>query len=130
MKDVKYIHVASHSFANDKFPSLSGIAFSQPDTCNNSKNANDGILYASETYNLDLSNAELLVLSSCKSGLGKLIQGEGFLSLSRGFLYSGVPNILFSLWNVNDEATKDLMVEFYMQILKGKPYAVALQKPN
>ncbi len=128
IKDVKYIHVASHSFANDKFPSLSGIAFSQPDTSNNSKNADDGILYASETYNLDLSNAELLVLSSCKSGLGKLVQGEGFLSLSRGFLYSGVPNIVFSLWNVNDQATKDLMVEFYKQILKGKPYSIALQK--
>jgi len=124
----KYVHIASHSFTNDKYPALSGIAFSQPDAIgfDDSKDE-DGILYTGESYNLNLSNADLVVLSSCKSGLGKLAKGEGFLSLSRGFLYAGVPNIIFSLWNVKDEQTKDLMVHFYKQVLKGKSYAEALR---
>ena len=122
----KYVHIASHSFTNDKYPALSGIAFSQPDSADNCEE--DGILYSGESYNLNLSNTDLVVLSSCKSGLGKLIKGEGFLSLSRGFLYSGVPNIVFSLWNVKDGPTKDLMVHFYKQILKGKSYPEALRQ--
>ncbi len=124
----KYVHIASHSFTNDKYPALSGIAFSQPDTTNRKENDEDGILYAGESYNLNLSNADLVVLSSCKSGLGKLIKGEGFLSLSRGFIYSGAPNIVYSLWSVKDEPTKDLMVHFYKQLLSGKTYADALRE--
>jgi len=129
VSNYNYVHIASHSFANDHYPSLSGIAFSQPDTAKMNKESDeDGILYAGETYNLNIPNADLVVLSSCKSGLGKLIKGEGLLSLSRGFLYSGTPNIVFSLWNVKDEQTKDLMIEFYKQILKGKDYAKALRQ--
>ena len=128
-QNYKYIHIASHSFTNDLYPNLSGIAFSQPDTNNlNKEHTEDGILYAGETYNLNLSKADLIVLSSCKSGLGKLIQGEGFLSLSRGFLYSGAPNIMFSLWNVKDEQTKDLMINFYKHVLQGTDYASALRE--
>ena len=124
----KYLHIASHSFTNDNYPALSGIAFSQPDTTGfDESKSDDGILYAGESYNLNLSKADLVVLSSCKSGLGKLIKGEGFLSLSRGFLYAGVPNIIFSLWNVKDEPTKELMVHFYKQVLKGKSYSNALR---
>ncbi len=126
VEDYSYIHIATHSFVNDKYPKLSGIAFSQPDTT--LKETEDGILYAGETYNLNLSKADLVVLSSCKSGLGKLIKGEGFLSLSRGFLYSGAPNIIFSLWNVQDEQTKDLMIQFYKKVLKKKDYAKALRE--
>ncbi len=129
VKDYGYIHIASHSFTNDLYPNLSGIAFSQPDISKlNGKKSEDGILYASETYSLELSKAELVVLSSCKSGLGKLLKAEGFLSLSRGFIFSGVPNILFSIWSVHDEQTKELMVEFYNQLLLGKDYADALRQ--
>ena len=126
VSNYSFIHIASHSFANDKYPALSGIAFSQPDST--SKTNENGILYASESYNLNLENTELIVLSSCKSGLGKLVKGEGFMSLSRGFLYAGASNIIYSLWSVNDEATKDLMIEFYKHILKGNSYATALRK--
>lgn len=126
IQNFKYIHIASHSFTNDLYPNLSGIAFSQPDTSDFYNE--DGILYAGETYNLNLPKADLITLSSCKSGLGKLIQGEGFLSLSRGFLYSGTPNIIFSLWNVKDEPTKDLMIDFYKQVLRGTDYASALRE--
>ncbi len=129
VQNYKYVHIASHSFANDYYPVLSGIAFSQPDTSQTtSENGEDGILYAGETYNLNIPNADLVVLSSCQSGLGKLVKGEGFLSLSRGFLYSGTPNIIFSLWNVKDEQSKELMIEFYKNVLQGKDYAKALRE--
>ena len=124
-KNYNYVHIASHSFANDKYPALSGIAFSQPAPAIHA--VEDGILYASESYDLDLSGAHLVVLSSCKSGLGKLIKGEGFLSLSRGFLFSGVPNIMFSLWSVEDKASRQLMIRFYRHLLKGQSYAGALR---
>jgi len=124
----QYIHIASHSFANDFYPALSGIAFSQPDTTGfNPDKHEDGTLYAGESYNLDLSGADLVVLSSCQSGLGRLVKGEGFLSLSRGFLYAGTSNIVFSLWNVKDLQTRELMGYFYSKLLDGESYADALR---
>lgn len=122
------VHISSHGFSNDQYPNLSGIAFSQPDSAEVSiiGNNDDGILYAGETYHFSLKN-DLLVLSSCESGMGKLIKGEGLQALSRGFLYSGTPNIIFSLWKALDKPTKDLMVEFYTGILDGKSYSEALR---
>ncbi len=124
-----YVHISSHGFSNDNIPALSGIAFSQPAMIADSLSeyTEDGVLYAGETYSLNL-NADLLVLSSCESGLGKLIKGEGLMALSRGFLYSGTPNIVFSLWKVLDKPTKDLMVEFYAGFLEGKSYSEALRE--
>lgn len=119
----KYLHLATHSFVNEERPQLSGIAFSQPvDT----SAAEDGILYSGEIYNLDL-NADLVVLSSCESGLGKLIRGEGLMAMTRGFLYAGATNVLVSLWAVYDRHTSDLMTEFYRQIDDAKSYAPALR---
>jgi len=117
------IHIATHSFINEERPQLSGVVFAQP---TGSAASEDGILYAGEAYNLDL-NADLVVLSSCESGLGKLIRGEGMMALTRGFLYSGAANIIFSLWKVPDKHTSDLMVEFYKQFLSGKSHAEALR---
>lgn len=118
------IHISSHGFSNDKEPELSGIVFSQPaDTLAQE----DGILYTGETYNLDL-NADLIVLSSCESGLGRLVKGEGLQALSRGFLYAGTPNVVFSLWKALDKPTKDLMIQFYANILKGKVYSESLRE--
>jgi len=121
----KYIHLATHSFINEDEPRFSGIAFYQPHDSTN-KEIEDGILYAGEIYNLDL-NANLVVLSSCESGIGKLIRGEGIMALTRGFLYSGARNIMFSLWKVNDRYTSQLMVDFYKEMLSGKNYAKALR---
>lgn len=123
-RNARYVHVASHSFANEEKPGLSGIAFSQPA---DSTAIEDGILYSGEIYNLDL-NAELVVLSSCKSGIGKLVKGEGMLAITRGFLFASTQNILFSLWNVADKPTSELMIEFYKQLLSGMNYSQALRE--
>ncbi len=120
----KYLHISTHGFVNEDKPQLSGLAFSQPD---DSSLIDDGILYSRETYNLDL-NADLVVLSSCESGIGKLVRGEGLMTLARGFLYSGADNVVVSLWKVFDEHTSQLMIEFYRQIVAGKSYSAALRE--
>ena len=119
----RYVHVSTHGFVNEERPQLSALAFSQP---NDSSATEDGMLYAHEAYNLDL-NADLVVLSSCESGLGKLVEGEGLMALTRGFLYSGAGNIIVSLWKVYDEYTSRLMIELYRQVRQGQPYSAALR---
>lgn len=118
-KGHRFVHIASHSFANVEAPKFSGIACHAPDS-------NAAVLYTAEIYNLAVK-AELVVLSSCESGLGRLVRGEGLLGLNRAFLYAGVPNVVYSLWKVNDRATADLMTSFYRALLEGKPYADALR---
>jgi CHAT domain-containing protein len=69
-----------------------------------------------EIYNLKL-NADLVVLSACQTALGKDIRGEGLVSLTRGFVYAGVPRVVASLWPVSDFATSELMKRFYRNML-------------
>jgi len=118
------VHIATHGYINEEHPELSMLLFSQP---HDSTATEDGILYASEMYNLTL-NADLLVLSSCESGLGKLVKGEGVMAITRGFFYSGAHNIIFSLWKVYDKQTNELMTEFYSKVLEGETFASALRK--
>jgi CHAT domain-containing protein/Tfp pilus assembly protein PilF len=118
-----YVHLATHSFAIEEKPALSGIAFSQ---LNDSTDNEDDILYSGEAFNLKL-NADLLVLSSCESGYGALVRGEGMMALTRGFLYAGAKNIIYSLWNVYDQHTSHMMVAFYQQMLSGDNYSQALR---
>ena len=118
------VHIATHGYINEEHPQLSMLLFSQPQ---HSSTTEDGVLYASEMYNLSL-NADLLVLSSCQSGLGKYVKGEGIIAMTRGFFYSGAHNIIFSLWKVYDKQTNALMTEFYDHVLEGETFSSALRK--
>jgi len=118
------VHVATHGFMNEKNPKLSAILFSQPQQ---KTETDDGILHLNETYALDL-NATLMVLSSCESGAGAVVHGEGMIALTRGLFYAGAKNILFSLWKVPDRQTYLLMDEFYKQMLSGKSYSSSLRE--
>ena len=118
------IHIATHGYINEEHPQLSMLLFSQPQ---HSSTTEDGVLYASEMYNLNLK-ADLLVLSSCQSGLGKYVKGEGIIAMTRGFFYSGVRNIIFSLWKVYDKQTNELMTEFYDRLLEGETFSSALRQ--
>ncbi len=73
-------------------------------------------------------NADLVVLSACESGVGKLVTGEGFISMSRAFSSTGVSNLVFSLWKVTDVYAKEIMLSFYSELLKGESYSNSLRK--
>jgi CHAT domain-containing protein/tetratricopeptide (TPR) repeat protein len=76
----------------------------------------DGILTALEVAELDLSRAELVTLSGCETGLGREAGGEGLLGLQRAFQVAGARTVVASLWKVSDEATQQLMSDFYFQL--------------
>ena len=126
LSEYKYIHFATHGFVNSDSPELSGILLA-PDTTG----GNDGILFSGEIYNLNL-NADLVVLSACETGLGKLSKGEGIIGLSRALLFAGTNNIIVSLWQVADKSTSDLMIHFYDNLLvnekKKIPYAQSFRE--
>jgi CHAT domain-containing protein len=88
----------------------------------------DGFLRAHEVFNLKLG-AELVVLSGCRTGLGKEVKGEGLYGMTRGFMYAGSKRVLVSLWDVQDQATAQLMTDFYKELLgpKRSPTAAALR---
>lgn len=81
------------------------------------------ILY-SELYNLNI-NTDLVVLSACETGIGKLYKSEGAMSVARGFQFAGAQNLLFSLWKVNDYTTSVFMEDFYKNIKNGQSYLEA-----
>lgn len=78
------------------------------------------ILY-SELYNLNI-NPDLVVLSACETGIGKLYKAEGAMSVARGFQFAGAQNLLFSLWKVNDYTTSVFMADFYKNVKNDVPY--------
>ncbi|MEL6810849.1 MAG: CHAT domain-containing protein [Bacteroidota bacterium] len=88
---------------------------------------NDSKLKAHELYTFT-NQADLVVLSACNTSLGKIAQGEGVLSLARGFFYSGANSVVSSLWNVNDGSTSDIMEEFYVALEEGETKSASLRR--
>lgn len=125
LRDYRIIHFATHGLLNSEQPELSGIILSLFDEGGHKR---QGYLRLHDIYNLDLST-DLVVLSACRTGLGKNVQGEGVVGLSSGFMYSGAKSVVASLWKVDDDATAELMSHFYTAMLKeGRPPAEALKQ--
>ena len=122
----RFLHIAGHSFADLENPKFSGIACFQEENID-STSTNDGTLFTGEIYNIS-SQADLVTLSSCESGFGKLEKTEGLLGLNRAFIYAGTPNVVFSLWKVYDKVSANLMVDFYKSVLEGKDYSASLRE--
>ncbi|HEY1402803.1 MAG TPA: CHAT domain-containing tetratricopeptide repeat protein [Pyrinomonadaceae bacterium] len=110
----RIVHFATHAIIDDVHPELSGIALSMFDRKGQPQ---DGFLRSHDIFNLQLS-ADLVVLSACRTALGKDVKGEGLVGLARGFMYAGAPRVVGSLWSTDDKATAELMVRFYRKMLK------------
>ena len=118
-----YIHFATHGMINEDQPDYSYLALSyDPDS------KEDGLLHAAEIFNLDL-DADLVVLSACQTGLGRMVKGEGLIGLTRAFIYAGTPSVVVSLWSVADQSTSELMLGFYKNLITdGKDTSRSLRE--
>lgn len=87
----------------------------------------DRSLYLNELYSKKLT-PDLVVLSACETGIGRIATGEGPLSLARGFQYAGAKSVLFSLWKVNDQSTAHLMSRYYKSLKKTASRSSSLQE--
>ena len=136
----RFLLVAVHGVVNDAHPKLSGLVFypkkrdveeahfniapplsyptSQPDC----------ILSMEETYHLNLQKTDLVVLSSCESGIGELAKGEGMMAVNRGFLYAGAKNVVSTLFKVYDRPSSLLTQYLFEGVLEGMNYTAALRQ--
>ncbi|HKK64034.1 MAG TPA: CHAT domain-containing tetratricopeptide repeat protein, partial [Bacteroidales bacterium] len=121
--DYSVLHLAMHTIMDDENPMYSKLAF----TRNEKDTLDDNNLYTYEIYNLQL-NADLVVLSSCSSGFGKMQKGEGMMSMARGFIYAGCPSIIMTLWQISDRSSSELMAHFYKHLKRGKTKKNALRQ--
>ncbi|WP_296342540.1 CHAT domain-containing protein [Winogradskyella sp.] len=106
MKNYSVLHLSTHASSGD-FLNPANISFY------------DTELSVNELYDLDI-NPNLVVLSACETGVGKVLKGEGVMSIARGFQYAGAENTLFSLWQINDLSTSKIMTSFYKYYASGK----------
>jgi CHAT domain-containing protein len=116
------IHLAMHALVDDRKPMFSKLVFTV-----SSDSLEDGFLNAYELYSMNIP-AQMVVLSACETGYGKLEKGEGIMSLGHAFTYAGCPSVVMSHWMADDKATAQLMELFYQRINQGMAKDEALQK--
>lgn len=123
LKQYSILHFATHGFLDTRRPENSGLVLS---TVDGDGHAQNGFIGLQDIYGMR-APVDLVVLSACQTALGKDVRGEGLLSLTRGFMYAGASSVVASFWKVDDEATAELMKQFYTNLLqKGMPPAAAL----
>ena len=121
----RIIHFATHAYLDDRFPLNSALVLSRPQGLPESRE--NGLLQVWEIFERIHWHADLVVLSGCETALGQEQGGEGLLGLTRAFQYAGARSVLASLWNVNDQATSELMIRFYRHFRTGMSKDQALK---
>ncbi len=118
------LHLATHAQTNDEDPLKSFIAFypAHPDSSYLDQ------IHLPDIYSLSLRNTRLAILSACETGGGKLIRGEGVISLSRAFSYAGCQNMIMSQWKANDQSTAYILKKLHQYLRSGNSIAAALQQ--
>ena len=119
----RFVHFATHGIIDAQHPEMSALILS---LVNRRGKHQDGYLRLGDIYQLKLS-ADLVVLSSCESALGKDLESEGIIGLPRGFLYAGAKSVIASLWKVDDAATAKLMTSLYRRVSEGESPSSALR---
>jgi CHAT domain-containing protein/tetratricopeptide (TPR) repeat protein len=122
-KNYSVVHLAMHGIVDYNHPAYSALLFTE-----NLDSLEDNLLYAYETQHLNGNNANLVVLSACKTGYGRYAQGEGIISLGRSFMYAGIPSIVMTLWELNDETSVEVVQSFYTGLAKGLTKDIAMQE--
>jgi len=122
MGGYRYVHFATHGLLDSASPLYSSVVLSEPAA----DSAEDGELEAREILDLKL-NAELVTLSACETGRGKVRPGEGLLGLSWALTAAGARTVVVSQWKVSDETTPVLMKSFYEGLRRGLGKAAALR---
>ena len=124
LSKVAILHVATHGVLDPKRPEYSGFILS---TVDSEGRPQEGFITVRDIFELQ-APVDLVVLSACRTGLGKDVRGEGLIGLTRGFMYAGASSVAATLWNVDDEVTAELMKLFYANMLeKGMAPAAALR---
>lgn len=118
--DSGIIFLAAHGKLNTSSPLFSRIILA-PDK------ENDGLLEVHEVYELDLKKANLVVLSSCQTQLGRQSLGDDIVGLNRAFIYAGTPTVVASLWSVSEKPTSEMIIAFFKNLKNGMGKAAALQ---
>jgi CHAT domain-containing protein len=121
LHEYKRIHFATHAVIDEVLPERSSIVLTPIPG-----GGEDGLLHPAEILRFKL-NCDLVVLSACQTGLGKVVRGEGLVGLARAFFYSGALRLVVSLWPVNDIATSSFMSSFYGELTRSKTTADALR---
>jgi len=121
LSDFKIIHIAAHGFSDTQFPERSGLVLGVDPNSHD-----DGLLQVREIIRLHF-NADLVTLSACNTGVGKLQGEEGITNLVEAFLVSGAKAVVASLWSADDIYTSALMERFYTHIAEGQDKAAALR---
>ena len=119
----RILHLSTHGVANLSDPKLSFVVFTQ----RGDSLQPEEMLYFNDLSALPIA-ADLVVLSACQTSLGEYVPGETTLSLASAFAAAGARSTLTTLWSVDDEATKDLMVAFYEQLAGGAGRVSALAR--
>jgi CHAT domain-containing protein len=110
MSKAQIIHLATHGLLDDVRGLGSALALAPDSSYKEEIGKVNGLLTAEEILDMKL-NAELVVLSACNTGRGR-ITGDGIIGLSRSLISAGVPSVLVSLWSVPDAPTAQLMTEY------------------
>jgi len=117
------IHFATHALVLPDLPNYTSLVLSQ----NKSKNNNDGFLTVEEISKLNFQ-ADLVTLSACETGLGKVYAAEGVVGLTHAFITAGANGVIVSLWPVEDKSTSIFMTNFYSKVVAGDSFTLALAK--
>ncbi len=114
------VSIAAHALTEEENPLLSALLLAREE-------GDPGALYAHEIYRMDFSRTRLVVLSACGTATGAVSASEGTGSLARAFLAAGVPAVVGSLWNAQDQASTDVLVEFHRRLSHGEDPLSALR---